>query len=78
MSDFVSPIARAPVVGVYRFWRDMGYVVGGLLAGIAADAVGYGGAIAFDPRNGLVTTWRRDTTVYLASPGAAPIRILRS
>jgi MFS family permease len=46
ISDAVSPVARAPSVGVYRFWRDMGYVAGGLLAGIAADAVGYGGAIA--------------------------------
>jgi MFS family permease len=46
ISDAVSPVARAPAVGVYRFWRDMGYVVGGLLAGVAADAVGYGGAIA--------------------------------
>ena len=46
ISDAVSPVARAPTVGVYRFWRDMGYVVGGLLAGIAADALGYGGAIA--------------------------------
>ena len=46
ISDAVSPVARAPAVGVYRFWRDMGYVAGGLLAGIAADLVGYGGAIA--------------------------------
>jgi MFS family permease len=46
ISDAVSPVARAPTVGVYRFWRDMGYVAGGLLAGIAADALGYGGAIA--------------------------------
>jgi MFS family permease len=46
ISDAVSPVARAPTVGVYRFWRDMGYVIGGLLAGIAADAIGYGGAIA--------------------------------
>jgi MFS family permease len=46
MSDAVSPIARAPVVGVYRFWRDCGYVAGGLLAGAAADALGYSGAIA--------------------------------
>lgn len=30
ISDVVSPVARAPVVGVYRFWRDMGYVAGGL------------------------------------------------
>ena len=46
ISDAVSPVARAPTVGVYRFWRDMGYVAGGLLAGFAADAIGYGGAIA--------------------------------
>ena len=46
ISDAVSPVARAPTVGVYRFWRDMGYVVGGLIAGFVADALGYGGAIA--------------------------------
>jgi MFS family permease len=46
ISDAVSPVARAPTVGIYRFWRDMGYVAGGLLAGLAADAIGYGGAIA--------------------------------
>jgi MFS family permease len=46
ISDAVSPVARAPTLGVYRFWRDMGYVVGGLLAGLAADAIGYTGAIA--------------------------------
>jgi MFS family permease len=45
ISDAVSPVARASMVGVYRFWRDMGYVAGGLLAGVAADAIGYGGAI---------------------------------
>ncbi|MCE3246734.1 MAG: transporter [Geminicoccaceae bacterium] len=45
VSDAVSPIARAPTVGVYRFWRDMGYVVGGLVAGLAADAIDYSGAI---------------------------------
>jgi hypothetical protein len=39
-------VARARTVGVYRFWRDSGYVVGGLLAGATADALGYGGAIA--------------------------------
>jgi MFS family permease len=46
MSDAVTPVERAPIVGVYRFWRDTGYVVGGLLAGAVADALGYGGAIA--------------------------------
>jgi MFS family permease len=46
ISDAVTPVARATIVGVYRFWRDMGYVCGGLIAGLTADALGYGGAIA--------------------------------
>ncbi len=46
MSDAVSPVARAPVVGVYRFWRDMGYALDALIAGVTSDALGYGGAIA--------------------------------
>lgn len=33
-----SPTAvRATVLGVYRFWRDLGYAVGGLLIGLAAQ-----------------------------------------
>jgi len=44
--DAVAPVARAPVVGISRFWRDAGYVAGGLLAGATADALGYDGAIA--------------------------------
>jgi MFS family permease len=46
ISDAVSPVERPPAVGIYRFWRDMGYVAGGLVAGIAADAIDYAGAIA--------------------------------
>jgi MFS family permease len=46
ISDAVAPVARAAAVGVYRFWRDMGYVAGGLIAGVAADAIDYSGAIA--------------------------------
>jgi MFS family permease len=46
ISDEVSPVARASVVGVYRFWRDSGYVAGALLAGFAADALSFEAAIA--------------------------------
>jgi MFS family permease len=46
ISDAVTPVERAPVVGVYRFWRDAGYALGALIAGATADALGYGGAIA--------------------------------
>jgi MFS family permease len=46
MSDAVMPVERPPIVGVYRFWRDMGYALGALIAGAVADALGYGGAIS--------------------------------
>ena len=46
ISDAVTPVARASMVGVYRFWRDMGYVAGALIAGVVADALSFGGAIA--------------------------------
>ncbi len=46
VSDAVQPRDRAPVVGVYRFWRDAGFAVGALLAGLVADAAGAGPAIA--------------------------------
>jgi len=45
VSDAISPVARAPVIGVYRFWRDMGYAAGGLIAGVLAEAIHFGGAI---------------------------------
>jgi MFS family permease len=46
ISDVVTPVARAPTVGVYRFWRDMGYVVGGLAVGLLADAIDPAATIA--------------------------------
>jgi MFS family permease len=38
VGDVAHPTWRATAVGVYRLWRDAGYVVGGLLGGIVADA----------------------------------------
>jgi MFS family permease len=37
ISDATEPRQRARAVGVYRFWRDFGFVLGALLAGVAAD-----------------------------------------
>jgi predicted MFS family arabinose efflux permease len=45
VSDLVTPRDRASSVGVYRLWRDLGYVAGGLLAGLLADLLGYRVAI---------------------------------
>jgi predicted MFS family arabinose efflux permease len=36
---------RATSLGVYRFWRDLGYAVGALLSGVVADLVGLAAAI---------------------------------
>jgi MFS family permease len=38
VSDTVRPVERAQAVGVYRFWRDFGFVAGALIAGLGADA----------------------------------------
>ena len=46
VSDAVEPRARARSVGIYRFWRDVGFVVGALAAGFGADALGSGPTIA--------------------------------
>jgi MFS family permease len=40
ISDEVSPDVRARSLGIYRFWRDLGYAVGALLAGVLADWLG--------------------------------------
>ena len=40
IGDVAHPSWRASSVGVYRLWRDLGYAVGALLAGLTADALG--------------------------------------
>jgi MFS family permease len=40
IGDVAHPSWRASAVGVYRLWRDLGYAVGAVLAGIVADLVG--------------------------------------
>src|SRR5207237_6044391 len=37
VSDATQPRDRARTVGVYRFWRDFGFVAGALIAGIGTD-----------------------------------------
>lgn len=46
VSDVAHPSWRASAVGVYRLWRDAGYAVGALAAGLLADAFGGLTAIA--------------------------------
>jgi MFS family permease len=45
VSDNSHPSWRARSLSVYRFWRDLGYAVGALCAGIIADTLGISWAI---------------------------------
>ncbi|MDP9487909.1 MAG: MFS transporter [Actinomycetota bacterium] len=45
VSDASHPSWRARSLSVYRFWRDMGYAVGALSAGVVADLFGLSWAI---------------------------------
>ncbi len=45
VGDVAHPAWRARSVGVYRLWRDGGFAVGALLAGLLADAFGIPAAI---------------------------------
>ena len=45
ISDVTHPERRATTMGVYRFWRDLGYAVGALLSGIIADLLGMRAAV---------------------------------
>jgi MFS family permease len=45
IGDVAHPAWRASAVGIYRLWRDLGYAVGAVLAGLLADALGMSTAI---------------------------------
>ena len=45
VGDSVPAVDRASFLGVYRFWRDSGFIIGALLAGIMADLFGFRPAI---------------------------------
>ena len=71
ISDVAHPSWRATAVGVYRLWRDAGFAVGALLAGLVADLAGLDAAVwviaALTAASGLVVAVR----MYETHPSAA-------
>jgi MFS family permease len=74
VSDVAQPVDRARLVGVYRFWRDFGFVLGALLAGALADAFGAGTAI------GVVAALTAGSGLWVATTrwGARPAPLRRT
>jgi MFS family permease len=62
IGDVAHPAWRARAVGVYRLWRDGGFAVGAVLAGVVADLLGVRAAVwvvaALTALSGLVVAWR--------------------
>jgi MFS family permease len=67
IGDIAHPSWRASSVGVYRLWRDLGYAIGALLAGITADVFGLTAALwviaALTFASGLVSAIRMSETL---------------
>jgi MFS family permease len=66
VGDRAHPSWRATAVGVYRLWRDTGYVAGALVGGIVADAFDLRAAVwvvaALSIASGLVVAARMTET----------------
>ncbi len=45
IGDVAHPAWRASSVGIYRLWRDLGYAVGAVIAGVVADRLGISSAM---------------------------------
>jgi MFS family permease len=67
IGDVAHPSWRASSMGVYRLWRDLGYAIGALLAGVTADALGLSAAMwvvtALTFASGLVVAFRMTETL---------------
>ena len=67
VGDVVHPTWRASAVGVYRLWRDLGYAVGALVAGVVADAFGLDAAMwavaGLTGASGFVAAFRMTETL---------------
>jgi MFS family permease len=75
IGDVAHPAWRARAVGVYRLWRDLGYAVGAIIAGITADLLGLRPAIwlvaAITAASGILVAARMYETHQPSRFGAA-------
>ncbi|WP_257211100.1 MFS transporter [Anoxybacillus flavithermus] len=58
ISDVTAIYWRASAMGVYRFWRDSGYAIGAMMAGVIADWLGFRWAIGLTAILPVLAGWR--------------------
>jgi MFS family permease len=75
VSDSAQPRDRARLVGVYRFWRDFGFVLGALIAGIGADATSPATAIVIVAVLTAVSGLIVAATTWQARPALQPVPV---
>jgi MFS family permease len=67
IGDVAHPSWRASAVGVYRLWRDLGYALGAIVAGVAADLFGLQAALwiiaVITASSGLIVALRMQETL---------------
>jgi MFS family permease len=72
IGDVAHPSWRASSVGVYRLWRDLGYAIGAVVAGVTADALGLAAAVwlvaAITFVSGIVVAARMTETLARGRP----------
>jgi MFS family permease len=71
IGDVALPSWRASAVGVYRLWWDLGYAIGAVVAGVAADAIGLVGAMwlvaGITLMSGVIAAVRMDETAQFST-----------
>jgi MFS family permease len=76
VADHTHPSWRAQGLGVYRFWRDLGYAIGAVIAGLLAQVLGLSAAViaggVLTLASGLLAArWITGGSRHVATPGPA-------
>jgi predicted MFS family arabinose efflux permease len=75
------PAWRASALGVYRLWRDLGYAIGAVIAGLTADAFGLPAALQLVAIltfvSGVIVAVRMTETLRREWPQVEPGKAIR-
>lgn len=80
-AEVSTPAKRATTLGWYRFWRDLGYPAGALLAGVVSAQFGLASAVyvaaLLTCASGLVAGWSMRASERLKNGATEPVHAAR-